>query len=372
MTLLRRNIQFLCAGLLALLGLSLLLHTAQGQATAAKNTPAPSPLALRMQNAGAAVPEKRVLALYYPWYRTLQYSRKWAHQEGVEIANKRMTSHAHYPAQGPYDSSDPALIDRHLNQAEDAGIDTLVCSWWGPSDPTDRALRLLLLRAAKRNIKICVLWEQAGSAFLPQSPQRDLTYLLETFGKQPAYLRVNDKPVIFAFDRVCRFLPPHAWAETLNDLNKRFPPGVLLLGDGQTQTDLLLWDGLYNMGTTLAMSGQAPPTCADLLHRSLETSLLLAKRLNRITIVGIAPGYDDRKPNATSGIATRAFVDRQGGRLYAALWQQAIMENPDWILINSFNQWHVGTEIEPSVEFGDTYLQQTRQYARQFKRASTP
>lgn len=325
-----------------------------------------------MEAAGAKTVEKRVLALYYPWYRTLQYSRKWAHQEGVEIANKRMTSHAHYPAQGPYDSSDPALIDRHLSQAEDAGIDTLVCSWWGPSDPTDRALRLLLMRAAKRNIKICVLWEQSGSAFMPQSPQRSLAYLLETFGRQPAYLRVNDKPVIFAFDRVCRSLPAPAWAEALNDANKRFPPGVLLLGDGQAQSDLLLWDGLYTLGTMPAMSGQAAPACAELLHRTVETPLLLAKRLNRITVVGITPGYDDRKPNATSGIATRSFVDRQDGRLYQALWQQAILEKPDWILINSFNQWHVGTEIEPSIEFSDTYLQQTKQYARQFKHDTTP
>ena len=59
--------------------------------------------------------------------------------------------------------------------------------------------------------------------------------------------------------------------------------------------------------------------------------------------------------------------------MYNVLWQQAITDDPDWILINSFNQWHAGTEIEPSVEMGDKYLRLTHQYAAQFKnRTTTP
>ena len=347
---------------------------AWGQNSAARAVPAPhspsssSALAQRLQAGGVKSPEKRVLALYYPWYQTLQYSYKWAHYDGVETANKRMNSHAHYPAQGPYDSNDPAVIDLHLAQAEGAGIDTLVCSWWGPNDPTDRALRLLLMRAAKRSVKICVLWKQLSAPSAPQSSLRDLTYLVQTFGKQPAYLRVEGKPVVFAFERVCRSASHAVWADALNAVNKRFPPGVLVVGDGSQQADMALWDGVYNLGTAAAMTGQTPQQCALAQHESGEATLLLCKRLNRLSIVNVMPGYDDRKPNATSGIATRVYLNRQDGQLYDALWQQAIADDPDWILVNSFNQWHAGTEIEPSVELGDKYLRLTRRYAAQFKR----
>ncbi len=345
-----------------------MLPTALAQTVETPRVAQGNALASRMQTAGATDVGRRVLALYYPWYRTLQYSRIWSHHDGVDLNNKRINSHSHYPLNGPYDSNDPAVIDRHLEQAEAAGIDTLVCSWWGATDPTDRALRLLLLRAAKRNIKVCVLWEQVGRTSSIRTPASDLTYLLETFGKQPAYLRVNERPVVFAFDRVCRAYSGDVWASTLNDLKSRLAPGVLLIGTGQSQADLLLWDGLYDLGSTVQMSGRSPAECARLLLQQAEPTLLLSKPLKRICIVSLAPGYDDRKPNATSAVPNHTLIERQEGKLYSALWQQAIAAEPDWILINSFNQWHTGTEIEPSVEMGDTYLKLTRQFATQFKK----
>jgi hypothetical protein len=36
---------------------------------------------------------------------------------------------------------------------------------------------------------------------------------------------------------------------------------------------------------------------------------------------------------------------------------------PQWILVTSFNEWHEGSEIEPSVEFGRTYLEITAEEA---------
>ena len=92
--------------------------------------------------------------------------------------------------------------------------------------------------------------------------------------------------------------------------------------------------------------------------------------LGRIAIETVIPGYDDRKPNATSGVQAHKLVEREDGRLYRALWTQAIADEPDWILISSFNQWHNGTEIEPSVELGSRYLEITQEFARRFKRTS--
>jgi len=34
----------------------------------------------------------------------------------------------------------------------------------------------------------------------------------------------------------------------------------------------------------------------------------------------------------------------------------AIKADPDWVLITSWNEWHEGSEIEPSWEDGDAYL----------------
>jgi glycoprotein endo-alpha-1,2-mannosidase len=318
--------------------------------------------------------EKRVLALYYPWYRTPQHSHRWEHQSGVDVTHRRMKSHTHYPAQGPYDSADTAVLDRHLQQAAQAGIDTLVCSWWGRKDATDSALRLLLQRAAKTHIKICVLWEQVSGQAGTDALSSELAYLLETFGKQPAYLRVEDRPVVFVLNRVCHSADEDGWMHVRNEAAKSSSPGALLIGDGFQQAQSSVWNGYFLLEAAAPLiDGQTPAVCARVQNMEYANVLQMSRPYHRLSVVTVFPGYDDRKPNAALHIAGRTFLDRHDGQLYDALWQQAIADDPDWILVNSFNQWHAGTEIEPSVEMGDQYLRLTRQYAAQFKnRVATP
>jgi len=46
--------------------------------------------------------------------------------------------------------------------------------------------------------------------------------------------------------------------------------------------------------------------------------------------------------------------------------EEAIKAKPDWVLITSWNEWHEGSEIEPSLEYGDKYLSLTQEYGRAF------
>jgi hypothetical protein len=48
------------------------------------------------------------------------------------------------------------------------------------------------------------------------------------------------------------------------------------------------------------------------------------------------------------------------------LWEEAIRAQPDWVLLTSWNEWHEGSEIEPSWEDGDQYLRLTAKYAPGF------
>ena len=71
----------------------------------------------------------------------------------------------------------------------------------------------------------------------------------------------------------------------------------------------------------------------------------LAREHGRIACVTVIPGYDDtkiRKPGLKA--------DRLDGQVYRVLWDKAIKAKPDWVLITSWNEWHEGSEIEPSLE----------------------
>jgi glycoprotein endo-alpha-1,2-mannosidase len=47
-------------------------------------------------------------------------------------------------------------------------------------------------------------------------------------------------------------------------------------------------------------------------------------------------------------------------------WQEAIAAAPDYVLITSLNEWHEGSEIEASVEYGSRILDETVAFSRAF------
>jgi glycoprotein endo-alpha-1,2-mannosidase len=62
----------------------------------------------------------------------------------------------------------------------------------------------------------------------------------------------------------------------------------------------------------------------------------------------------------------RPVTDRWGEETCRALWLEAIAAAPDYILITSWNEWHEGSELEPSVEYGSRILDDTAAFSRQF------
>jgi len=90
----------------------------------------------------------------------------------------------------------------------------------------------------------------------------------------------------------------------------------------------------------------------------------LADRAGRISTTTVIPGYDDTKIRTPGLVA-----ERHDGQSYRTQWQRAIEADPHWVLITSFNEWHEGSEIEPSLEDGRQYLDLTAEYATPFKAA---
>jgi hypothetical protein len=83
----------------------------------------------------------------------------------------------------------------------------------------------------------------------------------------------------------------------------------------------------------------------------------------KISSVTVIPGYDDSKVGRPP---PRPVTERWGGETYRALWQEAVAAHPDYVLITSWNEWHEGSEIEPSVEYGSVMLNDTAGFARAF------
>jgi len=76
---------------------------------------------------------------------------------------------------------------------------------------------------------------------------------------------------------------------------------------------------------------------------------LMQNDAGRIRTATVCPGYGEV---GASGIGTSALL-REGGRSMIASWNALYKAPPDWVVINSWNGYHNGTEVAASRQYGD-------------------
>lgn len=309
----------------------------------------------------AQVPRKAVLAFYYGWYGTTARSGQDIHWQGIDAAQRTIANCPDYPKDGPYDSLDPAVIKRQVEQAKDAGITGFIASWWGPKDRTDQQFPLLL--AAANGLKLAPYLEKATS---PDSLAADIDYLLQTYGKHEAWLRLGGKPVIFVFDRIIQTIGLDGWnaarAKVKGDAAFVGPANnVVEIGQRRSAFDAL---HIYSMQFPLSV----PHNIEAFWRAAFYHAWVNAQKGLKVTTATVMPGFDDHLLPDRTG--TRPIIDRDNGRLFKKLWRAAIGAKPDWILVVSFNEWHEASQIEPSDPFADRELATMKTMAARFRGTS--
>lgn len=298
-----------------------------------------------------------VLAFYYTWYGP---SRHWGK---VDATRHDLEASRDYPVKGAYDSHDPAIIAWQISTAQKHGITGFIATWWGQGTYEDQAVPLVLEAAARKHFKATIYWETAPGKGPEQidNAVNDLTYVLSRYGTNRAFLKVDGKPVIFVYGRVMGQMPFAAWPEIISRARAK-AGDFLLVADGYSGRNAGLFDGLHTYNICGSVKGKTPAELQAWAATHYANAVKLAREHSRIACVTVIPGYDDtkiRKPGLKA--------DRLNGQVYRVLWDQAIKARPDWVLITSWNEWHEGSEIEPSLEYGDQYLRITDHAALRFR-----
>lgn len=285
-----------------------------------------------------------VLAFYYTWFD----QNTWSYDQLSDL-----------PAE-PYTSSDRSVMGRHIEQAQRAGIDALLVAWYGPGggNQTEPNLTALLDEAAARGFKIGVLFETT-SPFLDGTGDvtAALQHLQSVHAAHPAYLRVDGRPVVF-------FWRPTIYSvDTWQAIRSQTDPdhSRLWISEGVDTSYLAVFDGHHLYSNTWN-----PPADLNATNQKFASRVEQARQsfgVYKFWVATVMPGYNDVRIRGAGGFAR----DREGGNYYAQAWQAAIAGAPNWIVINSFNEWPEGSYIEPSAAFGDQFLTLTAGYSRQFK-----
>jgi hypothetical protein len=254
----------------------------------------------------------------------------------------------------PYASRDPQVIARQIQQARGAGIDAFVVSWWGANNPTDSNFKIILDRAQAANFRVAIDFEVTSPFYQTRDHVvNSLKGLLSTYAQHPAYLRVDGKPVIF-FWREQRY-SVDVWKTVRAALDPNHQSLWIAEGVKEQLPYLSVFDGLH-----LYSIGWASNVAAELQK---WPDRVRSYGADKLWVATVMPGNDDTRTRRAGSYVR----DRRGGEFYREAWRGAFSTSPDMIVITSWNEWVEGTQIEPSVTYGDLYLNITREFAAQFK-----
>src|SRR5947207_1066634 len=128
----------------------------------------------------AAAGEGAVLAKYYAWFD----QNSWISGKPSDLPSD------------PYLSSDRKAIERQVDQARAAGVDGFALNWWGPDNPTDTNLQVLLEVSKSRGFKVTVDVDLNSPFWANEGDVANALVYLRRYYAHPAWYRFDGWPVV--------------------------------------------------------------------------------------------------------------------------------------------------------------------------------
>lgn len=339
------------------------------------------------QNKGEPV----IFAHYYGWYNPDQWSQPITED----------------PVLGLYDSLDSAVIAQHIEWGKRAGVTAFSVSWHGKGSITDAQLKNHLKPAVDSQLaedtamRFMILFETPdildvshGSVidfdeeFSPVMSRGDkfleeMSYLADSYFDSAGYYKIDQQPAVFIY--LMRDVINHqTYFNTLKSNMEAMGFDLYLIGDvihwqnpvgGRTvqHSEPADWDfykanfkaisgyNLYDPSRYPA-NGMEDRFLSDVeAHWGIWEAEINAHGLRFVPF--IIPGYDDRNLRGSD----RPVLGRDGGQFYGQHWAMVepfISSDVPHVAITSFNEWHEGTELEPSHRYGVSYLDNTKELSQ--------
>ncbi|MCU0666883.1 MAG: glycosyltransferase [Candidatus Omnitrophica bacterium] len=302
-------------------------------------------------------------ALYFAWYNS-KTNAHWGD-------NPRYGNICDKPKDGLYSSADSNIISKHLEDLNSIGVDFISINWTvsacGISKDELLATKIILesIKRQNLNIKICILL-----SIYTANPQaiNDALGAYSKISSSSSYFSFADKKLLFVFMTPSLFYSPFLCLKKFKQENTDtwLVAGSLFPIEGNMPEHMVnLFNGNY-ISSPLTFNG-----VSENFHELEKEYRTSCGRKTNIRIFSVSPGYDDRHlddPDRKAHLFRH--VPRKAGKVYKDIWKKAleVKPSPEIILIDSFNEYHETSHIEPSRKYGNKYMKITQEYIKKLRR----
>lgn len=285
-------------------------------------------------------------AFFYPWYG---HYRHWnlTDRRPTETWASNFLPTIFSPedrAKALYDSNDTRVVLWQLAKMKQTGLDFVVSSWWGQGSYEDKVIRKILTEVVPRNdnpfpdLKWSIVYD--SEIFYDPTVDKivgDLEYIAATFGPSKSILRIHGKIVLFVSGgRNDELDYAHRWSEAAGRVGGFY----LILKAFRGHSSVAGYaDGWYQFAPTNRFQ-----------HDEYYWGFA-------------SPGfsrYDEPSPRLSRSPAE-----------FAMALQKLRESNVPIALIETWNDWNDGTQIEPGIDpatgesYGDLYVDLVRRVMKE-------
>jgi hypothetical protein len=311
--------------------------------------------------------EPKVGAYYYPWYGTFG---------GGHSVNQSLRGHlspSQPPALGTYSSRNADTIASHIDHSHQGNIDFWALSWWGPNSTENSTIRNNLLAHPRAGeLEYAIHYESTGRLGTFDNPSfnnlvPDFRYLANNYFQNPNYLKIDDRPVVFMYVTRAYFnsqASRDAIATLRSTMQAEFGVDPYIVGDDLFAGDInpqraQLWDAItdFDVYGTVLQGGGSTSAALTQLANFYDDARAAVANTDMGFIPTASPGFNDKGVRDGHPAAPRYLINEpnsEEGDLFARMLEDVVVARTDpkadhILMINSFNEWHEDTQIEPTI-----------------------
>jgi glycosyl hydrolase family 99/dockerin type I repeat protein len=345
---------------------ALLVQVLAGTSVLAQSTPVPK------------TNPTKVYMHYMPWFQTpssqggtgggswgWHWKMNTQNPNIVDATGKRQIASHYYPKIGPYDSTDPNVLEYHMLLMKYSGVDGLAIDWYGQAGTNGdvgsllTASNAIVNKTANYGLQFSVVLEDRFASGV-NDVKTNMNYLKNNYFNKSNYTKAgtNNDPLMMIFGPI-NIQTQAQWTDIFSSTgtNPEFITLPYQSGDAGTNAD-----------GEFAWPYQDPNTTD---HLQVLHSFDVSRAPSQKTVSGVAyPGFNDFYQPGGAGSTLFYIPENNGATLASTLNEfnsqqfmpDGVTPKLDMLQLATFNDFGEGTMFEPTVETGFTYLHQIQQF----------